>query len=132
MLFSRHLKLVLLLFTLGAILYSDSVVAQGVVADSTVLTPFRKGRWLLKMSGSISSSSVRTDSIVGNSYVNAYSLDLSGSKFIADKWAIGVILVGERGGSKQIIDRTTETFFVGPLGSYYFSDNPTGLSLIHI
>ena len=130
--FSRHLKLVTLLFVLGAILHGDAVVAQGVVADSTVLTPFRKGRWLLKMSGSISSSSVRTDSIGGSSYVNTYSLDLSGSKFIADKWALGMILAGERSGSKQFVDRTTETLFLGPLGSYYFSDNPTGSVFVRL
>ena len=99
--------------------------AQDTMQDSAV-TAFRKGRWWLGLSGGINSNVVRMDSTQQGDFGNEYNLDLSGGKFIADRWLLGAIFRAQRDGSTQDPKRELELFFIGPSATFFFSNNPIG------
>ncbi|KQC28639.1 hypothetical protein AAY42_01010 [Flagellimonas eckloniae] len=89
-------------------------------------TPFRKGRWLTGLSGTISSNTNKERNSDEKRITNEFGLNLSTGKFIEDRWLLGGNLRADRGSSSGNIDRTTESLFVGPFISYYLTDSQRG------
>ena len=99
--------------------------AQETEADS-IQTPFRKGRWLSGLSGSISSSSTKLDTVSQRSFGNQYAFDFSTGKFIKDRWLLGGIFRMQRDNSQQFVDLESESLLLAPIASYYLTDNSQG------
>ena len=106
-------------------LFAIQSTAQNSVND-TLDTPFRKGRWLTGLSGSISSNTNKVRSSDEKIITNEFGLNLSTGKFIKDRLLFGGNLNADRASSAGNLDRTTETLFVGPFVSYYLSANSRG------
>lgn len=100
-------------------------------ADSSE-TAFRKGRWLLGLSGSVSSGSVQSDSASAAGYTIEYSLRLNGARFIADQWALGGFIRGERNTPARFNDRETEVLLFGPSATWYMSKAKAGSTFLSI
>jgi len=95
--------------------------------DSTDLpTPFRKGRWLTGLSGTISSSTVERDTATQKTFSNQYGIAIRSTRFVADRWAVGLNLSLTRLNSDAFIEETSEILQVGPLVRFYTSKNPRG------
>ena len=99
--------------------------------DSAV-TPFQKGRWILGLTGTISSGSVRSDSASSDSYSLEYSLNLSGAKLVSDRWAIGGFFQGERSTPARFFTRETEAMVIGPQVTWYLSRSFYGSVFINV
>lgn len=111
-------------------IFCEIAIGQWTVEVDTPQTVFRKGRWIVGMSGSIASGAVRTDSISNESYNNSYGFDLSAAKFIKDRFAVGLLFRGSRSQSSRFLEREIELFYVGPQVFYYFSKSPVGSAYI--
>ena len=112
---------------LAILLLAATVTYAQEVEEDSVVTPFRKGRWLTGLSGSISSSgTTELDTAGGNDFNNAFGLEISTGKFFKDRWLVGVIFQAERSSSQQFLVRESESLFVGPVLSYYFSKSEHG------
>lgn len=97
----------------------DSIAQEDV-------TPFQKGLWFTGLDGSISSSS---NTLGGNSRGNfntAYGFNISSSKLFKDRWAGGLILNAARSSSDGILNRQSESIFIGPSIRHFFSEAPQG------
>ena len=99
--------------------------SQDAEADSTN-TPFRKGRWLTGLSGSISSSSTKLDTASQRVFGNQYSFDFSTGKFFKDRWLLGGIFQMQRDNSRQFVDLESESLLLAPILSFYILDNRQG------
>ncbi len=108
----------------GLLFLVQSATAQ-VMVDS-LDTPFRKGRWLTGLSGSISSNTNKVSAVDEKTITNEFGLNLSTGKFIKDRWLLGGKINADRASSAGSVDRTTESLFVGPFVSYYLSSNSRG------
>lgn len=118
--FSRCTILIMLL------VFSTLSFAQDSIATDSAMTPFRKGRWLTGLTGSINSN--RNES-GGNNEVttsNEYALNIVGGNFFKDRWLVGGIIQADRSDSEGITEITNETIFIGPLISHYFSNASRG------
>jgi hypothetical protein len=100
-------------------------MAQDKLKDS-VETAFRKGRWLSGFSGSISSGSTKNTSDENKTVSNRYRIEVSSGKFIKDRFNIGFNINLERENIEDEGSRTSEDFFIGPKGTYYFSKSKIG------
>lgn len=111
------------------ILFFGAICLQGqstsIAADS-LETPFREGRWLTGLSGSISSNTTKTVASEEKAITNEFGLNLSTGRFIKDRWLLGGKINTDRASSAGSVDRTTESLFVGPFVSYYLSSNSRG------
>lgn len=116
----RH-KLLILLF-----LATGSVYAQDNTTIDSTKTPFRKGRWLTGITGSINSDRNETKSNDEVTSSNEYALNIVGGNFFKDRWLVGGIIQADRSDAEGASDVNTETLFVGPLIVHYFSDSPRG------
>ena len=118
----------LLIFVFSIVLFAGYVtkaVAQEKEKDS-VETAFRKGRWLSGFSGFISSASNKNNSSGNKSVSNNYRIEISSSKFIKDRFSVGVNVNMERDNFEANEIRTTEDVFIGPKATYYFSKSNVG------
>ncbi len=106
-------------------LFAQVIFAQNIPVDS-LDTPFRKGRWLTGLSGSISSNTNNVSSVDEKTITNEFGLNLSTGKFIKDRWLLGGNLNADRASSAGSIDRTTESLFVGPFIAHYLSSSSRG------
>lgn len=104
---------------------SISAFSQEISEDS-ITTPFRKGRWLTGLSGSISSGSTRLDTASNKLFANQYAMDVSTGKFFKNRWLIGGIFRMQRDNSRQFVDLESESVLIAPMLGYYLSDNPQG------
>ncbi len=104
----------------------EVLVAQSVSRSDSLPTPFRKGRWNLGISGTISSSANKISSSDERSNTNRYGLSLDGGKFFKDRWLIGGIFEMTGTEFTGSADFTTETLFIGPLITRYFSPSSQG------
>lgn len=126
------LKILSFLFCLVFILNSYTFCyAQDVPSDSTKTeseTPFRKGRWLTGLSGSIGSGSTENKSTSIKSLSNNYRIEISSGKFPIDRLNIGLTSFIERNNIEEenVEEITSEIFFLGPTAAYYLSDNSIG------
>ena len=108
------------------ILGCQILVAQSVSQSDTLPTPFRKGRWNLGLSGIISSSANKIRGTDERSNTNRYGMSMDGGKFFKDRWLIGGIIEFSGTEFTGSADFTTETLFIGPLISRYFSPSSQG------
>jgi len=116
----------LLLFFLTALfLTSWGAYAQGNPNDS-IHSPFRKGRWLTGITGTISSSVNESKSTDERTSSNEYALNILGGKFFKDRWLVGGIVQMDRSDADGLTDLNTEGLFLGPLVTHYFSDSERG------
>ncbi len=92
----------------------------------SVMTAFRKGRWLTGLEGSISSGSAKFDTVSNRSFSNQYSFNFTTGKFFKDRWLLGGVFELQRDNSRQFVEIESETLLVAPLLSYYLSDNKLG------
>lgn len=118
----------LLVFVFSVCLCSVSItksMAQDAVKDS-VETAFRKGRWLSGLSGFISSGSTKNTSADNKIVSNRYRIEASSGKFIIDRFNLGFNVNMERDNIEGDEVRTSEDFFIGPKGTYYFSKSKIG------
>ncbi len=99
---------------------TTNTIAQEIEKDST-RTTFRKGRWLIGLSGAISSGSTKNTSNIRKTISNRYRIEISAGKFIMDRLSIGPIANLERQNFEGDIIRTTENLIFGPKGTYYLS-----------
>ena len=107
------------------ILIAIPAFSQDIEEDS-ITTPFRKGRWLTGLSGSISSGSTKLDTASQRAFTNQYSFDFSTGKFFKDQWLLGGIFKMQRDNSRQFVDLESETLLIAPLLSYYISNSKQG------
>ncbi|WP_350286124.1 outer membrane beta-barrel protein [uncultured Croceitalea sp.] len=110
------------------LLLSASLCAQSQQHTSTdsFNTPFRKGRWLTGLSGSISSNTSEVSGLNEKTVTNEFGLNISTGRFIKDRWLFGGNLNADRASSGGTVDSTRETLFIGPFLSYYLSPNHRG------
>lgn len=103
-----------------------TIIAQDSIVTDSLRTPFRKGRWLTGITGSINSDRNETKSIDEVTTSNEYALNIVGGNFFKDRWLVGGIIQADRSDADGTTDINTETLFVGPLLIHYFSDSPRG------
>ncbi|QCX00615.1 hypothetical protein FGM00_11060 [Aggregatimonas sangjinii] len=108
----------------GLLFLVQSATAQ-VIGDS-LDTPFRKGRWLTGLSGSISSNTNKTGISEEKTITNEFGLNFSTGRFIKDRWLLGGKINTDRASSAGSVDRATESLFIGPFVSHYLSTNERG------
>ncbi|WP_223033661.1 DUF481 domain-containing protein [Hanstruepera marina] len=104
---------------------------QSTEIDSTQIEasmPFRKGRWLTGLSGSIGSGSTVNKATDIKSISNNYNITISSGKFLIDRLNIGLNASLERNNIEEegVEEITSELFFLGPKATYYLSKNKIG------
>ncbi len=115
-----HIGILLCLFGL-----SETVSAQET--DSLDhKTAFRKGRWTTGLSGSISSGFNNLDTAASGTTRNQYTLDFQTGSFVKDRFLVGGIIAMTRRNSEEFTDRTLETFFIGPVITWYLTESTQG------
>ena len=122
----RIVRLSLLLFLLLTCSSTDLVWAQDSIPNDSAQTPFRKGRWITGITGSINSSLVDVKSEEERTSSNEYSFNILGGNFFQDRWLVGGVIQMDRSDADALTDLTTETLFLGPFVSRYFSDSERG------
>lgn len=104
-------------------------VKTSFAQDSTLLKPFRKGRILLGMSGSINSSNFLEgepqDSII-NETSNGFTVNFNASRVLNRQIAVGVQGFLRRTSQQNIINQNLESLAIGPYADFFLSDNPNG------
>lgn len=122
---TRTIILYLSILTIGLLGFS-SLAAQ---TDSISTTPFTKGRSLVNLNGSISSSTDNRNSFSGSENVlNNYSFNVRLAKIVAPNCALGLSFETEKYSSQQLIHIDTEVLRLGPWAAYYFTkDQPGGI-----
>ena len=102
------------------------LLSQLTKANDSLDTPFRKGRWLTGLSGSISANTINSSNSDERTITNEFGLNLSTGRFIKDRWLLGARIDADRANSSGDVGRTTESLYAGPFGSFYFSKNHRG------
>ena len=113
------LTLILILLTLGL---SQSIISQ----NDSLKTAFRKGRWLTGLSGNISSTTTQVDNADFKTTSNNYGINIESGKFLKNRWLVGGLFQANKASTSGNIEKTTETFYIGPFSNYYFMDGNTG------
>ena len=115
---------------ISALIFLIVILTSGVVAqsgnDSTELTSFRKGRNLVGLNGSISSSYISNASTASdNSQLgNVYSFDIRLGKFVANKNMVGLLFTASRTQMIGYINNIAEILGVGPWYRLYLGKEP--------
>ena len=120
------IRSLLALIFVQLLLHSGYSYGQNQDDTLSVNTPFRKGRWLTGLSGSISSGSNSLDSLGSGINRNQYSLELGTGMFVKDRLLIGGIISLSRTNSEEFFKETTEVLFIGPVASWYLTDGLQG------
>ena len=115
----KPLTLILILLTLGL---SQSIISQ----NDSLKTAFRKGRWLTGLSGNISSTTTQVDNADFKTTSNNYGINIESGKFLKNRWLVGGLFQANKASTSGNIEKTTETFYIGPFSNYYFMDGNTG------
>lgn len=105
---------------------SSGIFAQDSISTDGTKTPFRKGRWLTGISGSINSITNDPKSTVDQTSSNEYAISVVGGNFFQDRWLVGGIIQMNRSNAEGLADLTNETFFIGPLVSRYLLEADYG------
>ncbi len=98
----------------------------------SILTPFRKGRWLTSLSGSISSTSNELKSTKNKTISNEFGINLSTGKFFKERWLFGVTFQANKQESKGNLNNTGETLYIGPQIARYFSKTKDGSLFLNV
>lgn len=89
-------------------------------------TPFKEGLWLTSLEGSISSSNSTLGNNARSNFNTAYGFNISSNKIFKDRWAAGLKLTASRTSSNSFILRESESIFIGPAITRFFSTAPQG------
>jgi outer membrane protein W len=125
----RHKLLLVLFFSCFFSISAQNSNSQEVKKDSTTTnTPFKKGRWLVGLSGSIGSASTENTTSNEITTSNRYSIAMGAGKFVMDRLNVGLFTDMERQNSQNDLDegKTVENFFIGPNINYYISKSEIG------
>jgi hypothetical protein len=95
-------------------------------------TPFKKGLWMTGLDGIISSASNALDTVNRSNFNTSYALNIASHKFLQDKWAAGLRLTASRSSSVGIVERQSESIFIGPSLMHFFSDSKDGSLFIEL
>jgi hypothetical protein len=117
----------LIILVMSMIGYGNTSVPE--ISDSTgQTTPFRHKRWMVGLSGFITSSNTSFSGANGSAdnFSNDFFYNLEGSYFVRDRLAVGIFLGFNRSSSEELIIRETEGFVIGPGLRYYVSKNKEG------
>jgi hypothetical protein len=116
----RNFTLVIALF-----LMVSGLLAQSG-SDSVELSSFRKGRNLVGLSGSISSSYLtNANSANDNSQLgNVYRFDIRLGKFVADKNLVGLLFIASRTQMIGYVNTKAEVLGIGPWYRLYLGKEP--------
>jgi len=118
------LFIIIAIFTFLAV--STNITAQEIKKYSTE-TPFRKGRWLTGLAGSISSGTTENTSLGNKSSSNQYGINISTGKFIKDRVLAGFLFNIQRLNFEgDAVKKNTEILSIGLGASYYFSKSKIG------
>jgi len=121
---NRSLFTIVVIFTFLAI--TTCVTAQEIKKDTTE-TPFRKGRWLTGLSGSISSGTIENTNSGNKSSSNQYGIEIGTGKFIKDRLLVGFLFNVQRQNFEgDAVKTNTEILAIGLRGSYYLSKSKIG------
>ncbi len=102
-------------------------LGQGVMAQNdSISTAFRKGRWLTGLSGNISSTTTQVDNAAFKTTSNNYGINIESGKFLKNRWLVGGLFQANKASTSGTLEKTTETFYIGPFSNYYFMDGNTG------
>ncbi len=95
-------------------------------SDSIELSSFRKGRNLVGLSGSISSSYINNASAAtDNSQLgNIYRFDIRLGKFVANKNVVGLLFIASRAQMIGYINNKAEVLGIGPWYRIYLGKEP--------
>jgi len=105
---------------------SSLVYAQDSEDTTAVASPFRKGRWITGLGGSISSSVNDNNSNSSKTFSNRYNFEVRTGPFVKDRWAVGIVFTASRQSSQDVISRESEILQIGPATRYYFSKDSKG------
>lgn len=94
--------------------------------NDSISTAFRQGRWLTGLSGNISSTTTEVENAGFKTTSNNYGVNIESGKFIKDRFLVGGLFQANKLSATGSIDKTTETFYIGPYSNYYFMTNKTG------
>lgn len=89
-------------------------------SNDSVVTPFRKGRWLSGLRGSFSSNTLEVNNSSDLVSSNSYNLEMFTGVFFEDRWFLGGNVLAGRSSGSGLINRESETFLIGPSLAYYF------------
>ncbi|MGB5228267.1 MAG: hypothetical protein WBN55_08380 [Eudoraea sp.] len=127
--FSKLFVLLFLAFN-ATLVFSQNTVPSDTV--DSILTPFRKGRWLTSLSGSISSTSNELKSTKNKTISNEFGINLSTGKFFKDRWLFGVTFQAGKQESKGDFKIVGETLYIGPQIARYFSKTKDGSLFLNV
>ncbi len=116
------IKIIVLLIGL---LFTSTIYCQNSKNDS-ITTAFRKGRWLTGLSGTISSTTTEVKNAGFKSTSNNYGINIETGRFVKNRFLLGGKFLANKNSTSGSVERTTETFFIGPFINYYLNDNRTG------
>jgi|GEM_PF-1469504 len=130
--FSVFIKLFTLLYLTfnTTLLFSQNTIPSDPI-DST-LTPFRKGRWLTSLSGSISSTSNELKSTKNKTISNEFGINLSTGKFFKERWLLGLTFQANKQEAKGNLNNTGEILYIGPQIARYFSKTKDGSLFLNV
>lgn len=96
--------------------------------DSALVSPFTKGRTLVLVGGSISSSSVNKGTgFSGFKYItNDYSLGMSALKLIKNRFGVGGQFYTGRSEYTELVKLETELLYFGPWARFYWNNSRMG------
>ncbi len=127
----RHNQSLIVLAILSILWTGNSLYAQNdslqTENDSlAITTPFRKGRWITGLNGTISSGSNSLNNSTSGVTRNQYAIDFRTGKLVKDRLLVGGVLSFSRSNSDEFLKRTLESLFAGPLTTWYFTDGEQG------
>ena len=115
---------------IAALILTMSFMVSGLLAqsgsDSIELSSFRKGRNLVGLSGSISSSYLtNANSATDNSQLgNLYRFDIRLGKFVANKNVLGLLFIASRTQMIGYVNAKAEVLGIGPWYRLYLGKEP--------
>lgn len=96
------------------------VYGQDSSSQDSITTPFRKGRWLSGLSGSLSSNTLKLSSNDELFSSNSYGLEIFTGIFFKDRWFSGVNILVLNTSGAGLVERESESLIIGPSVGYYF------------
>jgi hypothetical protein len=107
--------------------------------DSTIVSPFTKGKSLLLVTGNLSSTSVNQGAgFSGFKYItNDYLVGMSALKMIKNRFGVGGVFNTGRNESTELVKLETEVLYFGPWARFYWNNSPVGslypqISLLYV
>lgn len=108
---SKLIVLLFLTFNMSLTFAQDTIPTN---TKDSISTPFRKGRWLTSLSGSISTSTNELRSTNSKSISNDYAINLSTGNFFKERWLFGITFQAAKQETKGDINVVGESFYIGP------------------